>query len=140
MELLREHWPYIIFSSLYSSDPREFEEQDPFLNAAAKVETDTSPEEVSQILRAVEDELEKNPPFKYGPRTIDLDVLLYDDNVIEDEDLCIPHPRMHERRFVLEPLCELIDPQKIHPTLEVSWHSLLEAVKDQTCVRMQETR
>lgn len=89
------------------------------------------------MLREVEFKLKKNPPFKFGPRTIDLDLLLYDDEVIEDDDLTVPHPRMHERKFVLEPLCELIDQKSMHPILNKSWISLLEEIQDQDCTRME---
>ena len=107
-----------------------------------------------QILRGIETKLKKSPPFKFGPRTIDLDLLLYGNKVIPSKGewlrsytlpatsykLIVPHPRMHERRFVLEPLCELLNPQAVHPTLRQSWAKLLESTKDQECMRVQETR
>jgi len=151
--LLLEHWPEIRFSSVYNSDPREYEKQNQFLNAVATVNTKESPEEVVQVLRGAETALKKDPPFKYGPRTIDLDLLLFGNTVLPSRGewmqsnklqatyykLMIPHPRMHERRFVLEPLCELIDPESTHPTLEIAWKDLLDAVKDQICTHAQET-
>ena len=104
------------------------------------METEEPPEEVVQILREIETKLKKSPPFKFGPRTIDLDLLLFGNKVIEKEGLSVPHPRMHERRFVLEPLCELLSPQAVHPTLRQSWAKLLESTKDQECTRVEETR
>jgi 2-amino-4-hydroxy-6-hydroxymethyldihydropteridine diphosphokinase len=127
------------FSSLYGSAPREYEEQDWFLNAVGTVETEDSPKEVSQELRGIEAALKKAPPFKFGPRTIDLDLLLYGEEVVEENGLTVPHPRMHERRFVLEPLCELIDPEKTHPTLGKSWEELLAATEEQECTPWEET-
>ena len=107
-----------------------------------------------QVLREIEAVLKKSPPFKFGPRTIDLDLLLYGDSIIPSKKewmrnyklpatsykLMVPHPRMHERRFVLEPLCELIDPRALHPTRKKPWNVLLESTNDQECVRAQETR
>jgi len=134
--MLTEHWPGIRFSSLYKTAPYEFEEQDVFLNSAAKVETGESPEEVSHVLHTIEKELKKDPPFKFGPRTIDLDVLLYNDQVISLENLTVPHPRMHNRRFVLEPLCELIDPTTKHPVVGKTWEELLGDVQEQECEKL----
>ena len=71
--------------------------------------------------------------YRFGPRTIDLDLLLYANESIETGDLVVPHARMHERRFVLEPLCELIDCDNQHPVVGVSWANLLQNVSDQDC-------
>lgn len=102
------------------------------------METTQTAQEISSVLRNIETQLKKSPPFKFGPRTIDLDILLYGTAVIREESLTIPHPRMHERRFVLEPLCELIEEDSLHPVLEQSWHTLLQEVMDQQCKRMEE--
>ena len=109
------------------------EDQAPFLNAVAKFETEESPEKVLKVLQSMEVKLKKNPPHKYGPRTIDLDLLLYGKEHIDQEGIEVPHPRMHERRFVLEPLCELIDPQKKHPQYGETWIELLTKNCDQEC-------
>lgn len=143
-EMLRADYPGIIFSSVYKTAARDEEHQADFLNAVAKMETDETPDEIQATLKAIEDFLGKNPPYPKGPRTIDLDVLLYDDLVSPQEDtndklwalsakLAIPHPRMCERRFVLEPLLELIDPLGVHPCSGKSWNGLLEQVKGQKC-------
>ena len=81
--------------------------QGKFLNAAAKIETDLSPEALLEELKRVERALGRKPGPRWGPREIDLDILLYGDAVLETPNLTIPHPRMRERRFVLEPLAEI---------------------------------
>jgi len=113
----------------------EVEEQDPFLNTVAVMNTNQSPKEIQVALQSIEQTLKKDPPFRFGPRTIDLDILLYDDLVQEENDLSIPHPRMHQRRFVLEPLCELIDSEKKHPVTDQTWKELLDATMDQDCTK-----
>lgn len=131
-EMLRENFPGIRFSSVVGSKPIGFLDQADFLNAVASIQTSESPSTVASKLNMIERKLGKAPPFRNGPRTIDLDLLLYDDLVLNG-DLTIPHPRMHERRFVLQPLCELIDPQTEHPTLKKTWSDLLENTNDQQC-------
>lgn len=147
-DLLRSHWPGVRFSHVYRSKAREVENQDDFLNAVAVIETDESPQTIADHLHAIEKQLKKSPPFKFGPRTIDLDLLLYGDLILPSREkwphestnqrvneLTIPHPRMHERRFVLEPLCELIDPKARHPVLDSTWKELLQKTMDQDCRR-----
>jgi 2-amino-4-hydroxy-6-hydroxymethyldihydropteridine diphosphokinase len=98
------------------TDPVGYLDQPRFLNAAARVETARSPRELLELLLAIERDLgrvrARGP--RYGPRTIDLDLLLYGNEVIDEPGLQVPHPRMHERRFVLEPLAEL-DPGLVVP-------------------------
>ena len=134
--ILRETFPDIVFSSVYKTAPMEIENQDDFLNAVARFQTDDDPEKVYAKLKEIEQALKKNPPERYGPRTIDLDLLLYDDQKLKTDKLVIPHPKMHERRFVLEPLCELIDPSSHHPGIDESWGDLLEKNKDQRCTKI----
>ncbi len=105
-----------------------YTDQADFLNAVALIETDESAQTIKDTLTDIERQLGKATPFENGPRTIDLDLLLYGDETIQTETLTIPHPRMHERRFVLEPLCELIDPTLRHPILKISWQQLLQTV------------
>jgi len=89
--------------------------QGPYLNAAARIETSHEPEALLELLLAVERELGRVRRERWGPRIIDLDLLLFDDRMIDTPGLTVPHPRMHERRFVLEPLAEIggavIDPR-----------------------------
>ena len=95
-------------SSLRETDPVGFLEQPRFLNAAAAIETELGPHALLDRLLQVESELGRTRDGpRYGPRRIDLDLLLYGDVVIDEPGLTLPHPRLHERRFVLEPLVEL---------------------------------
>ena len=121
--MLRADYPGITFSSVYKTAARDAEDQDDFLNAVAQLETDEEPEDIRLTLNAIEQELKKDPPYEKGPRTIDLDVLLYDDLQQDNPELTIPHPRMLERRFVLEPLSEL----------DNSWGNALQKTLDQDC-------
>ena len=125
--MLRADYPGIMFSSVYQTAARDIEDQEDFLNAVAKLETDETPEEVRLTLNAIEQTLKKNPPYNKGPRTIDLDVLLYDDLEQDNSELTIPHPRMKARRFVLEPLCEL----------DSTWNEALQKTLDQACKKAE---
>lgn len=126
-EMLRADYPDITFSSVYKTAARDAEDQDDFLNAVARFETDETPEEIYETLAAIERELGKDPPYPKGPRTIDLDILLCGEAQHEISntkyEIQIPHPRMRERRFVLEPLCEL----------DNAWQEALQKTPDQAC-------
>jgi 2-amino-4-hydroxy-6-hydroxymethyldihydropteridine diphosphokinase len=132
---LRKQWPQVRFSSVYTTTPLGYTDQHDFLNAVAMVNTDMQPEDIALHLRTIETTLHKSPPFRFGPRTIDLDLLLYG-NTIRKGELVIPHPRMHERLFVLEPLCEIIDPRSMHPELGVTWKQLLKKTMSQECEKI----
>jgi 2-amino-4-hydroxy-6-hydroxymethyldihydropteridine diphosphokinase len=102
-------------SSLSETDPVGFLDQPRFVNAAAAVETSLSPRALLDLLLEIERELGRTRGGpRFGPRTIDLDVLLYGDQSVDEPGLSIPHPRLHERRFALEPLLEL-DPLLVVP-------------------------
>ena len=94
-------------SRVYESDPVGGPSQPEYLNAVIEVDTDRSPQELLDACRAVEDALGRVRAERWGPRTIDVDVLTYEDETIDEPDLTVPHPRMHERTFVLVPLAEL---------------------------------
>lgn len=94
-------------SSVWETDPVGYEDQGRFLNLVARVETDAPPLEVLHTVRSIEGERGRERTFRNAPRTLDMDVLLYGDRVVDEEGLTIPHPRMHERPFVLVPLLEL---------------------------------
>ncbi len=122
--LLRDHWPAIRFSSVYRTAPVGYTDQPDFLNAVAGFESDETTADVLSRLQQIERQLGKATPFKDGPRTIDLDLLLYGDVMLNEPGLQLPHPRMGERRFVLEPLTELL-PE------DTGYSELLATVKDQ---------
>lgn len=117
LELLGGHdgIEVVAVSALRETEPWGLAEQPPFVNGAAAVETSLSPVALLAALLAVERELGRTREGpRYGPRTIDLDLLLYGDEVVAEPGLAVPHPRLHERRFVLEPLAEL-DPGLVVP-------------------------
>jgi 2-amino-4-hydroxy-6-hydroxymethyldihydropteridine diphosphokinase len=98
----------VAVSSILETDPVGLEEQPRFLNAAAAIDTDLEPRALLDLLLSIERELGRTRDGpRFGPRTIDLDLLLYGDDVVDEPGLTVPHPRLHERRFVLEPLAEL---------------------------------
>lgn len=104
-------------SSLYETEPWGYEDQPLFLNGAVEIETSLSPVELLVELKRVEAETGRQETFRWGPRAIDLDIVFYGDDVINEGGLTIPHPRAHERPFVLVPLKE-IAPDLIHPVLK----------------------
>lgn len=118
-------------SRFLETDPVGYTQQPRFLNAVALLETDISPLDLLRGLLAIEHSMgrdrAKSPPK--GPRIIDLDLLLYGDLVLDDPALTLPHPALHERRFVLAPLAE-IAPNWQHPTLELSILQLLQALPE----------
>tara|TARA_Y100000385_G_scaffold246922_1_gene266576 strand:+ start:243 stop:1388 length:1146 start_codon:yes stop_codon:yes gene_type:complete len=101
--------------------------QPPYLNAACLIETTFEPTEVLDMLLAVENTLQRSREIRWGPRTIDLDLLIYDDCVLKTERLQVPHPRMTTRRFVLEPAAEIAADLK-HPVSGCTIHDLLENI------------
>jgi 2-amino-4-hydroxy-6-hydroxymethyldihydropteridine diphosphokinase len=115
LELLRERVDVRAVSSVRETEPWGYAEQPRFLNAAAEVETELTPRQMLDVLLDVESRLGRTRDGpRYGPRTIDLDLLLYGDDVVHEPGLTVPHPHLHERRFVLEPLAEL-DPTLVVP-------------------------
>jgi 2-amino-4-hydroxy-6-hydroxymethyldihydropteridine diphosphokinase len=115
-------------SSLYETEPWGVKEQPKFVNMAIEAETDLSPKDLLLLLKKIEKDMGRLPSMRWGPRIIDLDILLYDDLRINNTDLQIPHPLMHERDFVLKPLAE-IAPEKVHPILSRKIGDLLRNSK-----------
>jgi dihydroneopterin aldolase/2-amino-4-hydroxy-6-hydroxymethyldihydropteridine diphosphokinase len=115
-------------STLIETDPVGYDNQDPFLNGVMMVSTTLTPIKLIQWLMSIEADLKRERLVKWGPRTIDLDVIYYDDLVTDDMDIVLPHPRMHERAFVLEPLAE-IAPYTVHPLYKKRTIELLDALK-----------
>jgi 2-amino-4-hydroxy-6-hydroxymethyldihydropteridine diphosphokinase len=125
-------------SLLYETEPvrdRIDPEEGWFLNGVVQLETDIAPRSLLSILQEIERSLGRDDDNRSGPRTIDLDILFYGERVIKEPGLTIPHPRLHQRRFVLMPMNEL-DPLWIHPTLKQSVTQLLTEAKDQSEVRL----
>lgn len=112
-------------SSVYETDPVGYADQPAYLNAALRLVTDKTPTELMSHLLETEHDLGRVRTFANGPRTIDLDLLFYGDAVIEQPDLTVPHPRLHERAFVLVPLND-IAPHLLHPRLAISVGELLQ--------------
>lgn len=116
-------------SSLYCTEPVGYAEQEDFVNAVVEIETALSATELLKACQSIEDRLGRRRTVRWGPRTMDLDILLYGDAVLETPELSIPHPLMASRRFVLVPLCE-IAPHALHPRLKKKATELLGELKD----------
>ena len=112
-------------SSFYNTAPYGNTAQGDFLNGCAKLETLLTPRELLDLLHEIENKAGRVRNERWGPRTLDLDIILYDDIVMSDDALRIPHAEMHKRRFVLEPLCE-IAPYALHPILKKPALELLD--------------
>ncbi|MGA3088893.1 MAG: 2-amino-4-hydroxy-6-hydroxymethyldihydropteridine diphosphokinase [Terriglobales bacterium] len=121
-------------SSLYETQPLDVPEQPWFLNCLAAVETEKTPRELLQIALQIEKEMGRMRTYRKGPRNIDIDLVLFGNRVVDELGLKIPHPAMHERRFVLEPLVE-IAPEVRHPGLGKTAKELLAGLPDGQRVR-----
>jgi 2-amino-4-hydroxy-6-hydroxymethyldihydropteridine diphosphokinase len=123
-------------SSVYETEPWGFKDEKPFLNQVMISLTTMKPREIMNIIRNIEESLGRVRGIKdhYTARTIDIDILFYDNMVINDHDLVIPHPRIHERRFVLQPLVE-IEPGLMHPVLNKTIAVLNDECADKLQVR-----
>lgn len=111
-------------STLRETMPIGITDQPKFLNAVAEIETDYTPSETMGELLRIEEEMGRTRSVKGGPREIDLDILDYNGQVLKEENVEVPHPRMHERRFALEPLAELV-PAWTHPASKILISELL---------------
>jgi 2-amino-4-hydroxy-6-hydroxymethyldihydropteridine diphosphokinase len=117
-------------SPFYETEPFGFEDQDWFINGVVQIRTAMSPNVLHEQLQAIESAVgRRHGGKKYGPRVLDLDILLFDDVVLHNDQLEIPHPRLHERRFVLQPLCDLA-PELVHPVLGQTIQYLLTQLED----------
>jgi 2-amino-4-hydroxy-6-hydroxymethyldihydropteridine diphosphokinase len=114
-------------SPIYETPPWGYTEQPKFLNQVVKAETNLSPEALLSYLKEIESQLGRRQTIRYGPRVIDLDILFYDDVVLSQSGLTIPHPHLHKRAFVLVPLADLA-PDMQHPILNQSVSEILEEV------------
>jgi 2-amino-4-hydroxy-6-hydroxymethyldihydropteridine diphosphokinase len=112
-------------SRMYMTEPVGYKDQGWFINMVVKLETTNDPfellDEIKRIQRAAG---RKRDVIRFGPRVLDLDIIFFDDLVLDSDSLVLPHPRMHQRRFVLQPICD-IDPTIVHPVLKKDMQSLL---------------
>ncbi|MCJ8171321.1 2-amino-4-hydroxy-6-hydroxymethyldihydropteridine diphosphokinase [Clostridium botulinum] len=115
-------------SSIYETEPYGVLDQDSFLNGVVKIETNLTPEDLIGELLNIEKQLDRVRERRWGPRTIDLDIIFYDDLIINEKDLVVPHKDMENREFVLKPLCD-IDENFIHPVLKKSVRELYDRLK-----------
>ncbi len=124
-------------SSIYETAPWGYTDQPSFLNCAVEIRTELTPVELLELAKRIEIDLGRQSNFRYGPRLIDIDILLYGNETVHltQPDLQIPHPRMAERAFVLVPLSE-IAPEITHPTLHISLTHLTEQVEGKEEVKL----
>ena len=119
-------------SRVYVTEPVDYADQEWFINMAVKMATSLDPHQLLDDIRNVQQSAGRvQDPIRFGPRILDLDIIFYDDRIIESKRLVIPHPRMHKRRFVLKPICD-IDPSIVHPVLKQDMQFLLKRLGDET--------
>ena len=124
-------------SSIYKTDPVGYEAQAHFLNGVAAIQTDLPPLSLLHILKDIEIAIGRKHRIRWGPREIDLDILVYGDLCLQTEKLVIPHPEMHLRRFVLVPLAEIV-PDLVHLVFQETVQTLLERLEDDKSVLKKE--
>ncbi len=122
-------------SSFYKTEPVGIEKQNYFINAVVEIITTLSARDLLTALRRIERDMGRKKEIKGGPRIIDLDLLFYGQDVIQEADLVVPHPEIHKRRFVLEPLYEIAS-YFIHPVFGISIRGLRDRLTDTKIVEM----
>lgn len=120
-------------SSLYLTEPIEMDGAPWFINGVVEIETSLKPHNLLKVLKGVERHMGRREDNNVGSRVIDLDLLFYGREIVRIPDLIIPHPRLHQRRFVLAPLAEIV-PHFVHPILYVSVSELIKRLKDENPV------
>ncbi len=121
-------------SALYETEAWGLNEQNAFINQAVLIETSFAPKELLLQLKAIEKEIGRVETVKWGPRVIDIDILFYGNDVLDTEELKVPHPFLHERRFTLAPLNE-IAAEFVHPVLNKTVNELLQNCNDTSLVK-----
>ena len=117
-------------SRFYRTEPVDYTAQSWFVNAVVAVETNVAPLALIERLKAIETDAGRiKSPIRFGPRILDLDILLYDRLIMDSTALILPHPRMHKRRFVLKPICD-IAANLVHPVLKKNMRQLLDGLAD----------
>ncbi len=117
-------------SRIYKTDPVDYTDQDWFVNFVVKIETFLDLFQLFNELKLIERNAGRiDGAIRFGPRVLDLDIILYDDLVTNSSELIIPHPRMHKRRFVLRPICD-IDPNIVHPVFKKDMQYLLDILEE----------
>ncbi len=135
IRLLRTEVTVAAVSPVYETEPVGYLDQPWFLNLVCEIVTDKTPRQMLTLAGKVEQALGRVREIRYGPRTVDVDILLYDDLVLDEPDLQIPHPRMIERAFVLIPLAEIAG-DFIHPGTKTSISTLKDMMTDKSQVRL----
>src|SRR5690349_13104977 len=128
--LLRENVHDVTVAPLYETRPRYFADQHNFLNTVLRGFTELDPQALLQFTQVVQKEVGRVERFRNGPREIDIDILFYDDVVYKDDALEIPHPRLQERDFVLQPFSD-INPDFLHPVLKKTIKELLDTLPEE---------
>ena len=137
VKLLNKKCKILNKSSLYETEPIGFKNQYWFLNCAVGVQTELSPQKLLSFLKSIENSMGRINFMKNGPRIIDLDIIFYGNKIINTSNLIIPHPRLHERLFVLRPLKEIY-PELVHPIYKKSVKELMEYVKNKEVVKLHQ--
>jgi len=127
IEKLQEVGNVVAFSSFYETEPVEVTAQPWFLNCAVKLDTERMPRQLISAILALEQSMGRQRKQQKGPRTLDIDILFFGSSIIEIPSLTVPHPHLHERRFVLEPLAE-IAPEVRHPIFKRTIRELRDAL------------